>query len=611
MRSTAARAGLLAGAALLVAIPALSQERRPESLLPPGFGDPQTLPPPEKATPAPRPPRQTETPRQTPESTAPTNAGAEAVESTGNTLATAAEGVEEVPVDSSRLPRPSNYFTVPAGLARSTDLIGPLLPGNFGLAPDAFGQSNGLLLRALLRRTAAPLASRWASIVLRRALLSHQSAPVGVQPVDWAAERAAFLLKMGEADAARALVQAVDVEQYTPRMIEAASETALATADPAALCPLVAPARSMSQDQVWLLADGMCAALEGEAARAGAIIDQMRERNGQSIDLQLAEKVVGSGAETRRAAELRWDGVGQITPWRFGLASATGATIPANLLASAGPRIQAYLARAPMMPLDQRLAAASTAAAIGVFSSHSLVEIYSLQLDQTDPAEAAETVGARLRTAWVEQDPARRLEAMRALWTESEAPVERQARLILTAGAAARIPVSDDHVSDAPNLIASMLSAGMDSEAGRWGETIEANGSSDKAWALLALGAPRLNVSVDAGRISAFVAADDSPGQQRGPMLVAALAGLGRISMSQASSSGFQPGTDDVWTQAIDRAAQAREPGTVALLAGVGLQASGWQQVSPDYLFRIVRALRTVGLEFEARMIAAEAVARL
>jgi len=601
---------LAGGAALLVAIPALSQERRPESLLPPGFGDPQTLPPPEKATPAPRPPRQPETVRPGGEPAAPVN-GAETVAGGENSLETAAADAGEAPVDSSRLPRPSNYFTVPQGLERSTELVGPLLPGNFGLATDAFGATNGYLLRALLRRTSAPLASRWASIVLRRALLSHLPAPAGVQPVDWAAERAAFLLKMGEADAARALVQAVDVEQYTPRMIEAASETALATADPAALCPLVAPARTMSQDQVWLLADGMCAALEGEAARAGAIIDQLRERNGASIDLQLAEKVVGAGAETRRAAELRWDGVGQITPWRFGLASATGATIPANLVAGAGPRIQAWLARAPMVPLDQRLAAASTAASIGVLSSHSLVEIYSLQLDQTDPAEAAGTVGARLRVAWVEQDPARRLEALRILWIESEDVVERQARLILTAGAAARIPASGDHVSDAPNLIASMLSAGMDAEAGRWGGVIEANGSADKAWALLALGAPRLNVAVDGGRIASFVDADDSPGRQRGPMLVAGLAGLGRISMEQASSSGFTPGAGDVWTRAIDRAAQAREPGTVALLAGVGLQASGWREVPPDYLFRIVRALRTVGLEFEARMVAAEAVARL
>jgi hypothetical protein len=41
------------------------------------------------------------------------------------------------------------------------------------------------------------------------------------------------------------------------------------------------------------------------------------------------------------------------------------------------------------------------------------------------------------------------------------------------------------------------------------------------------------------------------------------------------------------------------------------MQTPNWGGVPPDYLFRIVRAMRTVGMEFEARMIAAEAVARL
>jgi hypothetical protein len=52
-----------------------------------------------------------------------------------------------------------------------------------------------------------------------------------------------------------------------------------------------------------------------------------------------------------------------------------------------------------MIPLEQRLSAASTAASLGVFSSHALVELHSLMLDQTDAAEAAGTVGALLRTA--------------------------------------------------------------------------------------------------------------------------------------------------------------------------------------------------------------------
>lgn len=610
MRSSPARAILLAGsAAILVAIPALSQDRsRPESLLPPGFNDPKTLPPPvEKQAPQPRPPRvqpQAEGPASN--TVEPGAAAAEngvAAEEAGN--------VEEVPLTTSALPRPSNYFTVPQGAARATDPVGPLEPGNFGLGAEAFGRSNGLFVRGLMRRLDAPLPSRWASILLRRALLSRVPVPVGLQPVDWVAERASLLLNMGEADAARMLVQAVDVEFYTPRMIEAASETALATADPAALCPLVAPARSLSNAQVWTLADGMCAALEGESARAGAIIDQLRDRNGTSIDLQLAEKVIGAGAETRRAIQVEWDGVGRITPWRFGLASATGIVIPAPLMASAGPRIQAWLARAPMVPIEQRLAAASTAAALGVFSSNALVEIYSLALDQTDPAEAADTVGARLRTAWVEQDPGGRMTALRSLWTESDAAVERQARLILTAGAAARIPVSDAYSADADNLVASMLSAGLDAQAARWASLVDQSGTSGRAWAMLALGTPRPAVSLDAGRIRAFVEADDSPGRRRGPLLVAGLAGLGRISADQAAAAGFRAEGEDIWTRAIDQAARERAPGTVALLAGIGMQTADWSGVPPLYLYHILRALRAVGLDFEARMIAAEAVARL
>jgi hypothetical protein len=40
------------------------------------------------------------------------------------------------------------------------------------------------------------------------------------------------------------------------------------------------------------------------------------------------------------------------------------------------------------------------------------------------------------------------------------------------------------------------------------------------------------------------------------------------------------------------------------------MQTNSWANVPPAHLFRIVNALRRVGLEPEARMIAAEALAR-
>jgi hypothetical protein len=41
------------------------------------------------------------------------------------------------------------------------------------------------------------------------------------------------------------------------------------------------------------------------------------------------------------------------------------------------------------------------------------------------------------------------------------------------------------------------------------------------------------------------------------------------------------------------------------------MQADDWSGVPPEHLYRIMRALRQVGMEFEARMIAAEALTRL
>jgi hypothetical protein len=613
MKSWPAKAFLLAGvSALLVALPALGQEREsPESLLPPGFGDPQTLPPPaERPKAEPRPQGNNAAPATAPSPgtvapppAAPIEGGAEIAAQPGD--------VEQVELEQQVAARPLNYFSIPEGAGRPVDAVGMLDPGNFGLGAAAFANGNGGFLASLMRRLDAPLPSRWTSILLRRALLSRAPAPAGVDPVNWVAERAALLLQMGEADGARMLVQAVDVDRYTPRMVEVAAQTALATADPSGLCPLIAPARTWSNDSVWILADGMCAALEGEAARAGALIDQARGEGGAGIDLRLAEKVVGAGAETRRAVTIEWEEVDSVTPWRFGLASATGVAIPAPLMNRAGPRIQAWMARAPMVPLDQRLAAAWVAARLGVFSSHSLVEIYSLILDQTDPAEAAGTVGARLRSAWIERDPAARMAALRQLWTEGEAPREAYARAILTAGAAGRIPPSDAFAADSGNLIAAMFSAGMDREAARWGPVVEQTGESDRAWAMLAVGTERPAVTIDSGRIDDFVSADDTRGQIRSRLLVAALAALGRIDEAQAASAGFTLGPGDRWTEAIEEAARARAPGTVALLAGVGMQTENWTGMPPQYLFRIIVALRAVGMEYEARMIAAEAMARL
>ncbi|HEX8225529.1 MAG TPA: hypothetical protein VF605_17075 [Allosphingosinicella sp.] len=585
---------LAGGAALAFAIPAAGQrEKAPESLLPPGFGDP---PPPKEpapdnsaspSTPAPPPPPPSSR-------SVPVAPGALPVQDS------ATEDLQALAQQN--LPPP---IEIPEESRRPTNPVGPLRADNRGLGLDAFGHANGRFLSGLMGRLNAPLPSRWTSILLRRALLSEAAAPPLVNEVDWIAERAWLLLRMGEADGARMLVQAVDVDRFTPRMFTVAVQVALATADPAALCPLVGPGRRISDQPVWPLADAMCASLEGDAARASQLIEQARRRSGGGIDTLLAEKVIGAGANTRRAVTIEWQGVNELSSWRFGLASATGLEIPAELMNRAGPAVWAWQARAPMVPLEQRLAAAERAAALGVFSNASLVEMHSLIADSTDPSEIEGSIGDRLRRAYVGGSTDDRIDAMRNLWGEGDG---RYGRFVLTAAAAARIPPSANYGNRADELLASMMTAGYDGFAARWGGVADGLDGDDgeRAWSILAVGAPRAVVDLSPGRVETFTEAADG---HRGRMLVAALAGLGRL--PDPAAYGVNPAPRSRWANLIAAAARARQPGTVALLAGVGMQTPGWRGVPPEHLLHIVKALRDVGLEYEARMIAAEAMTRL
>jgi hypothetical protein len=320
--------------------------------------------------------------------------------------------------------------------------------------------------------------------------------------------------------------------------------------------------------------------------------------------------VIGAGANTRRAVTIKWDDVGQLNSWRFGLAAATGMEIPPQLLSGAGTHVRAWHARAPMVPLEQRVEAANVAASLGVFSSDALVEMHSLLLDQTDPAEVAGSVGARLRQAYVARTLEARMAALRDLWDDGQSAVDRHARRILTATAAARIPPRSDLSGDAEALIAAMLTAGYDRQAARWSEVVDGGGSSPRAWAMLALASPEPTVEIGTDGIDSFQSADRSEAGHATRLLVAGLAGLGRIEPDAAADYGLNLGRQNGWTRMLARAVANRQQGTVALLAGVGMQTPEWRGVPPEYLFHIVRALTRVGLNYQARMIAAEAVAR-
>jgi hypothetical protein len=578
----------VAAAAIVVAIPALAQDAAPTA---------NTVASPPAAAPAPAPAQQAQSP-------APSSDG----ESETGIVELKTEQRNEPP------PPPVEY---PAHARRDSRLAGRLDPVDLGLGAAPFKGASGAFLGGLMRRMDTPIASRWAHIALRNLMLARVEAPRNVNPVDWAADRAWLLLRMGEADSARMVVSGVDVDRFTPRMFQVGVQSALANSDPAGLCPLLGGIEKVEAN-IYPLVDAMCAALAGEPEAAAEQLDSARRRGRvQGIDLDLAQKVVGVGGNTRRAAEIKWEPVDRLDTWRFGLATATGMTFPDRLIDDASTQLRAWQAAAPMIAPRDRLASAQIATGLGVFSSQSLTDLYSLIYEATDPDDLPETPAFQLRLAFAGKDQDAKLAAMRRLWDASQKPLEREASRALLGRAATLITPNSDLQTDAPNLIASMLAAGFDREAASWARAVSQMDDqyADEAWAMLALGAPdRSGVDVSVRRINAFIDRDKSEGHKRSALLVAGLAGLGRLNAETAgrlsNRFGLRLGHRSSWTHMIDRAGILGQSGTVLVLTGTGLQASTFAEIPPAHLYHAITALKATDQDYTARMIAAEALAR-
>jgi hypothetical protein len=572
---------LIASAALSIAIPAIAQQVA------------QTTPPPATAAPQPQP------------SSAPGDPGA-----------SPDEGGVQVVTPPSLQPQQSVQPPIeyPGWARRDPWVVGKLDPAARGLGENPWGDGSGAFLSTLMRRMQTPIASRWVHIAVRDALLARARAPRDVNPIDWVAERSWLLLRMGEADGAAMLVDGVDTDRFTPKMVQVAVQTRLANGDVAGLCPLESGIRKY-EPRIRQFVQAMCAALAGDSDSASAQIDNAR-RFGRigGIDLSLAQKVVGA-AGSGRAATIDWQPVDSLSAWRFGLSAATGMMPPDKLMSSASPRLRAFAARAPLYSPQDRLNSALVAGGLGVFSSQSLVDLYSAIYDSTDPSDLPSTDAWQLRQSFVGKDAKIRVDAIRHMLSIGKAGLQKEAARALVARAATLVTPDSKLATDAPELISAMLAAGYDQAAARWIPAVNGmdDEQTDRCWAMLALSAPNI-ADVSSSRVSAFIRRDKSPNKVRSGFLVAGLAGLGRISTDEANSLnrsyGLRLGTNTSWTQMIDSSAGRGQAGTVLVLTGTGFQTPSWNKVPASHLYHAIAALKRTGQDFTARMIAAEALSR-
>ena len=579
---------LIASAALAVAIPAIAQVAQTPPVTTAAAAA-QPTPAPSTADPA------------------------EATDSDTGTVSPSDESaVEEL--SNLALTPPAPPVEYPGWARRDPWVVGALNPEELGIGAEPWGDASGAFLSVLMRRMDTPLASRWAHIALRDALLAKTHAPRDVNPVDWVAERAWLLLRMGEADAAKMLVSSVDTDRFTPKMVQVAVQSALATSDPPALCP-IQEGIGKCDSRIRGLVQAMCLSLAGASASAGAQIDDAR-RHGRigGIDLALAQKVAGA-AGSGQAATIEWDPVDSLTAWRFGLSTATGMVPPDRLLNSASTQLRAFQARAPLLTPQQRFDSALIATGLGVFSSQSMMDLYASIYDATDPDDLPGTDAWQLRQAFVGKDAETRLAAIRKVLDAGKDPLRKEAVRAAVARAATLVTPDAKLGKDAPELIAAMLAAGFDQAAARWipvtGGMDDAD--ADRSWAMLAVAAPNI-ADVGTSRLNAFIKRDTSRNRVRSALLVAGLAGLGRINADTANSLnrryalGLSRQTS--WTKMIDAAAGRGQTGTVLVLTGTGFQTPSFADIPAAHMFHVITSLKRTGQDFTARMIAAEALSR-
>ncbi|WP_427969612.1 hypothetical protein [Altererythrobacter sp.] len=611
---------LTGGAALALGASIALAQDAPESLLPPGFDDPVPAPSP---APAPRPAAPTGPAPTGPATPAPATTGpvvqpipgaGESIPDLGDIDLSSVPSVEELeamsPDELDELLGLKPKYDIPPAARRALTRVGVIAPSEGGLPSGSLARQPAALVRAILAESDGPFVSRWGHMLMRRALASRLAAPEGMNPVEFAALRAAALNRMGEHATARALVQDVDTGNWDEKLTDAALNAYLGTEDIVGICPAVRFQGGERDDSTWKMLRAICSAYAGEGALAGSQLDRMQRENGiPRIDVLLAQRFAGAAGRGRRAVEIEWDGVEELNPWRFALANAVGEDLPDGLIEQATPYYQRIWATAPMLPLQLRARGADRAASDGLLSAAAMVDLYS-QIYSDDTIEGEEADRAvQLRDAYVGSDPTERLAAMQSIWGGDSA--SNYGRYVLTAYAAARMPADSGMAASAAPLIASMLAAGLDRDAMTWLPVVE---QGSNGWAQLMLARPDRSGNVSSEGIDGFIDDDGSADQRRSRFLLAGLAGLGRIDRQDLNDFSGRLEVDlsrqSKWSRTIDRAAEVNNRALVALLAGLGMQGSGWDRMTAMHLYHIVSALNRVGLNAEARMIAAEAVAR-
>lgn len=520
------------------------------------------------------------------------------------------------------------------GLAGLTaDAAGTLTPDSGGLRSDFWQGTPGpiaLRLLALLPSTPDSQALRG---LQRRLLLSSGPSPAGLTAEGaLLAARADRLLAMGALDELRALAQAVPNRLGDPALARPVAEAALALGDDAAACGLHDAVAARADDRFWVRLGVVCDLWRGNAAKAELGARLLAEIGDRDTVLQ---DFVQAAVAGKPGGPYRLDGAG---PLDLAAARALKAPIDPDVASIESLPVLVALARGiGNPPFAARLAAAEQAERAGAVDAKSLIALYADVAVEAGPvdgalrvAEADGSAYARAllwRTADVNGDPGQRSRVIRAaLDLAGDASSWRQtARLF--APLIRRLTIDPSAEALAPDAVRILVAAGEPSAARPWLEWLrtraaagnqEAGRSLRRLWMVARIGGGDALVPYQQSAVAAWWddLRDTSPetASNLGGAALTLLDALGAPigvdawrGLASAPSTNPYEAPTAAFRNGVAAGAEAGRLAETVTLAAAGFADVPLDELDPTSVAGVVRALRRLGLEDDARRLAGEA----
>lgn len=544
------------------------------------------------------------------------------------------EGTDEAEADAGAAGGDLLPSTVRAAGLEAADIAGiGILTAEAGGLPATLWQGTDMET-ALAALAALPVQARSPTVqaLTRRLLVTAAPPPEGgADGWDYIGLRADKLAAIGLLDDLLALADLLPLAEAPGPLQQRAAEAYVMAGDWSAACAIARRGVDSDQSGYWLRIVAACRLMDGNRPGAELALDILADTGApEPFYRALMARLMdfsGSGGQ----APLLWPEAEKLTPLTLGLALRTGIVPPAAVMAAADPLAQTALAGAPALAPLTRLPLAEQAAARGALTPQRLRALLAA-LDS--PADAGGGLpgpmarAALLQAAAAADDPAGRLNALSVYWAAARDAGLDAVAAAVSAPLAVAVAPAPDLVAWAPDAVRMLALAGQPQAVTDWYQMVRAHaqaGDTPMADRLLDIWA--LAVVVDDAQAVPFSdrildlwyqtrsgRADTGRGD-RALLFFSVLEGLGYVVPPMVWEQLGALGVDILapspagaeWNALVTAASGGMIGETIAHALAL-LGPDGVLGAPPEALRSVLESLRAVGLDREARMLAAEAL---